>query len=120
VLIELRQPLSISASGDRSTLYRTGDDGRIYNDYTMRISNRSLVDGAFTLKCSDAENNNCMLHLPNNPISLKSREVADLRLSISTDGKALKPGPNRFELMAINDGDANIHTKTEIVFFMPQ
>jgi cytochrome c oxidase accessory protein FixG len=50
-LVSIRQPLSLSVSGDRSTLFRKGEDGRIYNDYSLKVSNRSLSDGAFSLQC---------------------------------------------------------------------
>jgi cytochrome c oxidase accessory protein FixG len=117
IVIGLRQPLSLSASGDRSTLFRKGDDGLIYNDYALRISNRSLTDGSFVVT---PDFRGCVVHLAQNPIPLKSREVRDLRVSISCDGAGLKPGPNRLQLSAVNASDAQIHTSTEIVFFMPQ
>ncbi|HMK39710.1 MAG TPA: 4Fe-4S dicluster domain-containing protein, partial [Bacteroidota bacterium] len=33
LLVGLREPVALSVSGDRSTLWRKADDGRIYNDY---------------------------------------------------------------------------------------
>jgi cytochrome c oxidase accessory protein FixG len=121
-VINNRQPLSITASGDRSTLYYTMPDGTIQNRYAMRISNRGINDGLFAVTCSHqhAPGEHCGLALPENPVFLKSREVKDFQMSISTDGHDLHPGPNRLELQAVNTADPALKASTEIVFFMPE
>ena len=120
-LIGIRQPVSLSVSGDRSTLYRRGEDGRIYNDYSLNVSNRSLTDGAFTLECVQGPARpDCTLHIGENPLPLKSREVRTIRVSISTAGANLHPGPNRLVLKAMNVADTTIAANTEAVFFMPE
>ena len=124
LFVNWRQPLSMSISGDRSTLYRLVDDGNIYNDYSLKISNRSLEDGEFRIEC--AENANgvhfCQLHLETNPIFLKSREVKILKMAISTAGNAtpLHPGPNRLKLVAVNIQNSKIRREVDAVFFMPE
>ncbi len=122
LVIQLRQPLSLTASGDRSTLYRQSENGNIINDYVVKISNRSMADGLFRIECGEdhATPHNCSLDIQENPVELKSREVKTIKMSISTDGTNLKPGPNKFELEAVNTSDENIKTKTEVVFFMPE
>jgi cytochrome c oxidase accessory protein FixG len=122
LVIQLRQPLSLTASGDRSTLYRQSENGTITNDYVVKISNRSMADGLFRIGCGEDHTtpHNCTLHIQENPVQLKSREVKTIKMSISTDGTNLKPGPNKFELEAVNTSDKNIKTKTEVVFFMPE
>ena len=120
-LVALRQPLSLSVSGDRSTLCRKGDDGNIYNDYSLKISNRSLADGAFSLRCGGGPGaSGCVLHIDENPVPLKSREVRTIRFSISTGGTAFHPGPNRLTMSAVNVGDTTVAANTEAVFFMPE
>jgi cytochrome c oxidase accessory protein FixG len=124
LLVNWRQPLSLSISGDRSTLYRVVEDGSIYNDYSLKISNRSLEDGEFRIKCAENANGAhfCRLHLDTNPIFLKSREVKTLKMAISTNGNStpLHPGPNRLKLIAVSTKKAEIKKEVEAVFFMPE
>ena len=116
LLVGLREPLALSVSGDRSTLWRKGEDGRIYNDYSVRISNRSLTDGAFALRCPPG----CTLDVTENPLSLRSREVRTLRLAVGTAGSAFHPGPNPLRMTAIDVGDTSVSASTDAVFFMPE
>jgi polyferredoxin len=116
LVVQFRQPLSISASGDRSTLYHRAADGRIYNEYSMKISNRSLTDGQFRLDCTG----DCSIVTGENPLFLKSREVKNLRISIFSAGARFHPGPNPIELKAVKTDDPGVNAKTESVFFMPE
>jgi len=120
-LTNLRQPLSLSASGDRTTLYRVGSDSLVYNDYTVRMENRGMTDGTFRLECRVANNpmSTCVVYPEDNPIPLRSREKVTFKMAISTDGASLNPGPNRFELQATSVEDESISTVAEIAFFMP-
>jgi cytochrome c oxidase accessory protein FixG len=120
MVIQLRQPLSITASGDRLTLYHLGDDGRYYNEYTVRISNRGMQDGWFTIFCSSPHGGDCFLGPMENPVFLKSREGKDLKVTIHTDGENLHPGPNPLQLTAVNTADGTAETHTDVVFFMPE
>ena len=121
VLVEIRQPLSLSVSGDRSTLFRKGDDGLIYNDYSLKVSNRSMTDGSFSLVCAGgAGDSGCTLHMEGNPVPLKSREVRTIKFSISTGGTDMHPGPNRLMLKAMSVADTTVAANTEAVFFMPE
>jgi len=121
ILIGIRQPVALSVSGDRSTLFRKGEDGRIYNDYTLHVSNRSMSDGVFSLVCVQSSSSpRCTLHIEQNPLPLKSREVRTMRFSISTGGENLRPGPNRLVLKAMSLADTSVAANTEAVFFMPE
>jgi hypothetical protein len=120
-LVSIRQPVSLSVSGDRSTLFRKGEDGRIYNDYSLKVGNRSLSDGAFSLQCVPGPAGpECTLQMGENPVPLKSREVRTIRFSISTGGASLHPGPNRLMLKAMSVADTTVAASTEAVFFMPE
>jgi polyferredoxin len=121
-VIQGRQPLSITASGDRSTLYYVAEDGRIFNEYTVKISNRSMDGGWFTIRCESPQpgGDGCALNVDENPVHLDSREVRMLKMRIYTNGASMNAGPNRLRLVATDDGNAEINTSTEIVFFMPE
>ncbi len=120
-LIHTRQPISLSATGDRSTLYRQ-ENGAVINDYSLRISNRSLEDRTFRLECDAPFGHveGCRLIIEQNPLTLKSREVQTLRFSIATEGSQLQPGPNRLHLRAVDIAHPAVRAQTEIVFFMPE
>ena len=122
VVIQLRQPLFLSASGDRSTLYHRADDGRFYNEYVLKISNRDIQDGWFIIGCTgqNQQGQHCTVTIEQNPIFLKSREAKTMKMSIYTQGEQFHPGPNRIELNAVNKNNSDIHAQTEIVFFMPE
>lgn len=121
-VIHSRQPLSLTASGDRSTLFRQDTSGIIYNDYVVKISNRSMNDGIFKIHCATVQtsSNECTLQIKENPVGLKSREVKTLSMIIGTTGTTLHPGPNKLSLEAVNIADTMVKTETEIVFFMPE
>jgi polyferredoxin len=119
VVIALHQPLALSASGDRLTLYHLGADGRIFNEYALTISNRSMHDGWFRIACT-AAGDSCGVTLPQNPMFLRSREAKTLPMLLTTVGRGLHPGPNRLSLSAVNTGDETMQIQSEIVFFMPE
>ncbi len=122
LVINVRQPLSLTASGDRSTLYRKAENGKILNDYIVKISNRSMDNGVFKIGCGEKNptSQNCTIQLDQNPIQLNSREVKTFKMTIATDGSQLHPGPNRLFLEAINLNNNDVKTEAEIVFFMPE
>jgi cytochrome c oxidase accessory protein FixG len=123
ILVHARTPLFLTASGDRSTLYHIAEDGRVYNDYSFTISNRSLNDDEFVVTCCAGRGTapgTCAVAISGNPVKLHSREVLreNMRLYIGRD--ALKPGPNRITLIARSMHNPDVQATTEIVFFMPE
>ncbi len=121
VMIHLRQPLSLSASGDRSTLYRPATNGDFINDYSMRISNRDLETIEFLIRCETPDGAYALdVIMDENPITLLSREENLLKISIQTDGQWMHPGPNPLVLSAENTDNPDVKAVTDIVFFMPE
>jgi hypothetical protein len=99
---------------------REGKDGLIYNDYKMKITNRSMEDGTFRFDCVNKSNGKAMkVKKKYEQIKLKSRETATIRFSIASDGNGLKPGPNKIDCTAFRVENKDIEKKAEIVFFMP-
>jgi cytochrome c oxidase accessory protein FixG len=121
-VIHLRQPLALTASGDRSTLYHLSPDGKVFNEYALTISNRSVSHGWFSLLCQSAREPqaDCLIQVDQNPVFLQSREVKNLKMTIFSSGRNLNPGPNPIQLKALNKEDQKMQVQTEIVFFMPE
>lgn len=119
VAVNARQPIGLTASGDRSTLYRPIDNGRIANDYVVKIANRSLEDDVFQLACPGAPADYALV-IEQNPVPLLSREVRVLHVSITTTGATLHPGPNQFMLEAVSMHNSASRIATPVVFFMPE
>ncbi len=121
-VIHARQPLGLTASGDRSTLYYLSPDKKVYNEYALTISNRSVAPGWFSLVCQGPAGHpeECTVQVDSNPVFLESREVKNMKMKIYSSGSQLHPGPNRLQLKAVNREDPEIQTQTEIVFFMPE
>ncbi len=121
VKLSMRSPLNIIVIQDRFTLMREGKDGLVYNDYKMKITNRSLEDGTFRFNCVNKSNGKTMkVQKKYKEIVLKSRETATISFSIASDGNGLKPGPNKIDCTAFRVENKDIEKKAEIVFFMPE
>jgi polyferredoxin len=119
--LTLRSPLNIIVIQDRFTLMREGKDGLIYNDYKMKITNRSMEDGTFRFDCVNQSNGKAMkVNKKYDQIILKSRETATIMFSIASDGNGLKSGPNKIDCTAFRVENKDIKKKAEIVFFMPE
>ena len=119
-VIYARQPLAISVAGDRFDLYHQGEDGRNYNDYRLKISNRSLEDGNFRIEYQpEGSSSDVSIHLEANPVELDSREVVNIPMKVSSSGVGMHPGPNRLFLKVSSVDDPDVHTVVEFVFFMP-
>lgn len=121
VMVHLRQPLSLSASGDRSTLFRPTKSGDIINDYSMRISNRDRETGSFRIQCNSPDGiHQLTIYMDENPVELVSREEKLLKISIRTEGQWMHPGPNPLVLSMENIDNPEVKAVTDIVFFMPE
>ncbi len=119
--IQMRSPLSIIVIQDRYTLIREGKNGYFYNDYQMKITNRSLEDGTFRFACVSQENGKTMkVEKKREDIFLKSRESDTVRFSIMSNGKGLRHGPNKIDCTAYRVEKKNIVKKAEIIFFVPE
>lgn len=119
--INMRSPLNIIVIQDRFTLMRKGTNGLVYNDYKMKITNRSLEDGHFRFTCVNKMNSKEMkVNKKNEEIFIKSRETVTIRFSIASDGNGLKPGPNKIDCTAYRVEKKDVIKKAEIIFFMPE
>ncbi len=117
-LSQIRQPLAASIAGDRLTLYRTSDAGEIINDYTLKITNRSIEQDVVNIVCP--ENLTCTSKEEIQPVALDIGETRNIKLSIYSKADNLHPGPNtlKLRLQSVNHNTRKI--EQEIVFFMPE
>jgi cytochrome c oxidase accessory protein FixG len=121
-LVETREPVAVSAAGDRLTLYRVPGDGRIYNDYELRLENREPDAGTFRLAARLAGEGGGLLrvHGIEGPLRLAGGEARTLRISLSTADRQRPPGPNSARLLVLDAADGRELGRAEIVFFMPE
>jgi len=117
ILSQVRDQISVSISGDRSTLYIKGDKNEIINKYIVKITNRSIKKKSIDLICP--EQIKYKTKKIKFPIGFNSGETKKIYLSLSHMSQKLKPGPNKILLKFISKDKKNISKKI-IVFFMPE
>jgi hypothetical protein len=122
-LLTRQVPIHISATGDRSTLWRILENRTIANDYRVNIENRNFSEGLFVVKCSYSDNNphDCAVVAEKNPFPLKPRENITFNMTVTAQGKQFEYGrPNKMLLLVEDQLNPNIKAQAEIVFFMPE
>ncbi len=122
LLVNQRQPVFLSVSGDRFTLYRHAGEGLIANDYSFKITNRSVTNRYFLVSCGGEGNvaPDCKLELDRNPLFVEAGQTLNGRFSIITAGDGLRPGPNRLKLTVTDVEENQIRREAVIVFMMPE
>jgi polyferredoxin len=91
VALAMRQSVLVQIAPVRTTLFRVGADGRIYNQFRYRIANRGSKPGAVVFSLQQLPDG--MLVMPVNPIAVKAGE------SIQGDFEIARPAARRPELV---------------------
>ncbi|MEN8222204.1 MAG: 4Fe-4S dicluster domain-containing protein [Acidobacteriota bacterium] len=118
VLSQVRQPLSVYVTGDRMTLYETGEAGEIINHFTLKLTNRDITDSRIKIICPDFLS--CESGQKENIISLKTGETKKIKIRVISRNRKLNPGPNRVNITLQSLKGEKRVVEQEIVFFMPQ
>jgi len=113
----IRQPLDVSISGDRFTLYRPSDAGEIINDYTAKITNRGIEQDVVNIMCPDTVQ---CASKDVQSISLEGGETKEIKFSMSSTENNLHPGPNKLQLRLQSANNDKRKIAQEIIFFMPE
>jgi cytochrome c oxidase accessory protein FixG len=95
VALSMRSNVLVRIMPVRATLYRVGDDGRIYNRFRMTIANRQSKDAEVMLSLKGLPSAQLQL---SQPMKLKADEVIEREFEISVPPATLPQGVNHFEI----------------------
>lgn len=97
-VLAMRRNVLVQLAPDRSTLYRAGDAGMIYNKFRVKLGNRSPrpEQVEFTLEGLP----NGRMTLPENPVRLKPGEELNLQFEIAAPRFAGAQDVNHFRITA--------------------
>jgi len=116
VAFSLRHTVLVRVAPDRSTLYRIGDDGRVYNRFRMTLANRGSQDSTVTLSLSSLPDGR--LSLPSPEIAVKAGESIETVFEISVPANGLPQEVNHFSVESVASPEAT-HDKFDETFIMP-
>lgn len=116
VALSLRHNVLVYIAPNRATLYRIGDDQRIYNTFRMTLANRSSKDATVTLTINNLPN--ARFSLPSNEIALKAGEELKQEFEISVPAQGLMQEVNHFEITSVAKPDET-HDVFKETFIMP-
>ena len=94
----MRHSVMVTIAPNRSTLYRIGDDGQIYNTFRMTLANRGNKDSTVSLSLDLP---NAKINLPSSELPIKAGESVQQEFEISVPAKSLDSEINHFEITAI-------------------
>ncbi len=116
VALSMRHSILVYIAPNRATLYRIGDDSRIYNTFRMTIANRGSKDAAVSLAIDGLPG--VEMSLPSNEIVLKAGESVQQEFEILVPARSLAQEVNHFEIASVAEPDK---TKDvfEVTFIMP-
>lgn len=94
----MRHSVMVTVAPNRSTLYRIGEDGNVYNTFRMTLANRGSKDATVSLSLDLP---NAKMNLPTNEIAVKAGESIQQEFEISVPAKSLELEVNHFQIAAI-------------------
>lgn len=114
-VLSMRDNVLVKISPVRSTLYRIGDDGMIYNRFRMTVANRQGRDAELTLSINGLANASLNLQ---QPLKLTAGQEIQLEFEVAVSPSALPGGVNHFEFVsrALPNGET---TTTRMTFITP-
>ncbi len=116
IAFSMRHSVLVRVSPDRSTLFRKGDDGRIYNRFRLNLANRGRTDATVTISINGLPDTS--LSLPSNDIAVKAGESIETEFEISVPAGSLSQQVNHFTIDSIAAPEAT-RDSFEQTFIMP-
>lgn len=116
VALSMRHSVLVRIAPNRATLYRIGDDKRVYNTFRMTLANRGSKDAAVTLSINNLLD--AKIELPSSEIPLRAGESIQQEFEISVPENGLPQEVNHFEIasLATPDETKDVFDQT---FIMP-
>ncbi len=115
VALSMRHDVLVQIAPNRATLYRLGDDGRVFNTFRMTLANRGTKDATVSLSMNLAE---ARFELESPEFTLKAGEELQREFDISVPAKGLPQEVNHFEIRSTAQPDAT-EDVFEQTFIMP-
>ncbi len=116
VALSMRHPVLVRIMPDRSTLFRVGEDGRIYNKFRLSAANRSSMEARVVLSLEDLPG--AELRLRQNPLPLLSSQQVQEEFEISVDRFAGAQEVNHFRFR-VGTTPGNTIEYVDMTFLMP-
>lgn len=115
VALSLRDNVLVKIMPVRASLYRIGDDGRVYNKFRLTVANRQSRDASVTLSLNQLPE--AQIQLPQ-PLQLQASQELQMEFEIAVPPGALPAGVNHFEIVShATPGDDS--TTAKMTFITP-
>ncbi len=114
--LSMRHSVLVRLNPDRSTLYRLGEDGRIYNTFRLNLANRSSRRQTVSLALESLPD--AQMSLPKNPMSLEPGEQLQEMFEISASRFPGARDVNHFRVHAHASPD-DTEEIFDVTFLMP-
>jgi polyferredoxin len=116
IVLSMRHNVLVYIAPNRATLYRVGDDNRVYNTFRMTLANRGSREATVLLKIENLPD--VRISLPSNEIVLKPGESVQQEFEISVPAGSLAQEVNHFEITSVAAPDETQDVFKE-TFIMP-
>ena len=116
IAFSMRHSVLVRISPDRSTLFRKGDDERIYNRFRLNLANRGRTDAAVTISLNGLPD--ATISMPSNEIAVKAGESIETEFEISVPAGSLPQQVNHFTIDSVAAPEAT-RDSFEQTFIMP-
>jgi len=112
----MRHNVLVRLMPDRSTLYRMGDDGRIYNKFRLDVANRGSEAASVALKLEGLPD--AVIALRPNPLKIEPGQQLQEQFEIAVGRFAAAQDVNHFRLRAQVDPEGTEQI-FDMTFLMP-
>lgn len=116
VVFSMRHNVLVRVLPNRATLYRVGDDGRVYNTFRMILANRGKTDANISLEIKGLHD--AVTTLPSNTIAIKAGDSVEQEFEISVPANKAEIEVNHFDIVSTVSPDGTSDTFNE-TFIMP-
>ncbi|MBP6751276.1 MAG: 4Fe-4S binding protein [Xanthomonadaceae bacterium] len=109
-----RNPLIADVLRDRNALYRTAADGRIENDYTLKLANKTQKPQSYTITLVAADG--IALRKGEQRVQAAAEEILNIPLTVSAPASVHGKKPMR---IVVESADGKLRREVESNFFAP-
>ncbi|MCC7250175.1 MAG: 4Fe-4S binding protein [Lysobacter sp.] len=109
-----RNPLIADVLRDRNALYRTAADGRIENDYTLKLANKTQKPQSYTITLVAADG--IALRKGEQRVQAAAEEILNIPLTVSAPASVHGKKPMR---IVVESADGELRREVESNFFAP-